>query len=204
MRPHFSITTAASLPPASLNDALSYMRVTDNDEAPLIEAMVQAANSLVEDITGRAAMRQTVTYTTPTWASITESDTRTIHLPKPPLASVTAVRYYDDTTETLTTYASSNYIVVTTAEPGFLQLDEDSDWPDLQDRADAIQIEYLAGPANPASVDRKLWLCVLLIAAAAYDNRGMMPDGGANKEWLQGMPQLEALLNTLRAGGYVA
>lgn len=203
MRPHTATTTRSKLPVATLTEAMSYLRITDASEAQMVEALLGTAVAFVEDITGRAAMRQTITLTGEDWHHLYDcADARTIPLPHPPLASVVAVRYFDAVTQVSTVWDSSNYIVVTTREPGFLQRTADATWPDVDDRADAIQIQYLAGPANHGDRDATLWVACLLVLSELYENRASSEK--PTREWLENYPQLKILLMSLRSGGYCA
>lgn len=90
---------------------------------------------------------------------------RVIELPRPPLVSVTSVKYFDvDDVEA--TLAASNYHVDTRSTPGRLVLKSTSQWPGTELReVNGVIIRYVAGYGSEASdvpaemrAAMKLWL----------------------------------------------
>lgn len=125
--------------------AKAHLRVTTTDEDTLIDDIVKAARRAIEDYSKRAMIDQT-------WLLRLDTQPRgpTLELPRCPLRSVTHVKHTTDA-GVLTTYAATNYIVDTVAEPGRIVLKTGSVWPeDLQPGA-ALEVTFVAGYGVAAS-----------------------------------------------------
>lgn len=106
--------------------------------APYLSALITAARQHVEDTTRRALITQT-------WKLYLKRFPAEIELPRAPLASVTAIAYYD-TAGDEQTVAASVYTVDTDSTPGRIYLAPDATWPtDVDDREKAITITFVAG-----------------------------------------------------------
>lgn len=151
MRPHYS-TVSRPVPEAiDYAAAADHLRVDSVADISYIESLISVACDYVGEVTGRVGTQTTLLCTAATWDDLTDGDiTGLIKLARTPLVSVTSVKYYAPDAVTLTTLDAAEYRVITTTEPGMIQpVDE---WPDVDDRADAIQITFIAGhtEANPA------------------------------------------------------
>ena len=148
------LTITPALPKAvSSGDAVTF----SNENASLL-ATLQAAVSLVESYLNRALIAQTFTYQSdgfpvskiPWWDGVKQISQQAfaahsfIELPRPPLRSISSVKYYD-LDNNLTLFASSNYFVDTLAEPGRIILNYSSSWPINVRAAAATEIIYVAG-----------------------------------------------------------
>jgi uncharacterized phiE125 gp8 family phage protein len=100
----------------------------------------------------------------------------TIHLPKPPLQSVSSVKYYT-TDNTVNTYSTDNYTVDTQggdgAKYGRIFLNQGKTWPtNLRSRI-ALQITYVAGYGDAgSSVPGAIKTAITRIVASMYEHRG--------------------------------
>ena len=65
-------------------------------------------------------------------------------MPRPPLSSVTSLKYID-TAGTQQTWSSANYIVDTSCEPGKIRLAYDVSWPDIREQYNGVEIIFVAG-----------------------------------------------------------
>jgi uncharacterized phiE125 gp8 family phage protein len=94
-----------------------------------------------------------------------------VELPRPPLASVTSIKYKDaDGTET--TWNSANYIVAAAHIPGRVVLADGASWPsDTLYPTEAIRIRYVAGWASAAVVPQSLKQSMLMLIAHWYEMR---------------------------------
>lgn len=168
------ITTQPTVEPVTVAQAKQHCRVLDAYEDDQFEAWIPAARKLVEQRTSRALTTTTFTLTACSFPS-----GRVIELPRSPLLSVVAVRYYDED-NAQQTFSSSNYRVVTPDERhGWLELDQDASWPALYDRTDAVEIEFTAGyGATADDVPAALKQAVLILVDHFYNNRSAI--GSAN------------------------
>lgn len=212
MRPQYTIVTDVATEPVSYADAAAHLRVDSTDDQTYIEALVAVSREYVDQLTGRVSAAMTWKLTAPSWESIFEQvdahavsviDPRkgllswigsdyVIPLRRTPLVSVSSVKYYAPDAVALTTMSASAYRVVTAAEPGLIQLVDAP--PSVDDRVDAIQIEFVAGAA--ASELQKH--AIKLMVANLYENR--MPVAFTSCQEIE--HTLGALLNLLKKGGW--
>jgi uncharacterized phiE125 gp8 family phage protein len=95
-------------------------------------------------------------------------------LPRPPLSSVTWIKYYDASTDTLTTLDSAYYSVRTPwRAPGTIELAPDYEWPDVyMDRTYPVTIRFVAGYGDIDDVPNAIKRAVRLLVAWQYRFRG--------------------------------
>lgn len=103
-----------------------------------VSALIAAATDRVESHLGRALITRTLAVT------IDRFDCQKIELPYPPLVEVDAVRYLDDD-GTQQTLDDSMYRVLTSNEPGSIELAYNESWPTSRPVSEAVEIEYKAG-----------------------------------------------------------
>lgn len=108
--------------------------------------LMSAATQEVERIANRAILSQTLVLRLDRFPA----GRGRIHLPRPPLQSVTSVKYYD-TNGDQQTLATTVYKVLTAQEPGQIALKYGQTWPSVYAEAEAVEIEYVAGYADTAS-----------------------------------------------------
>lgn len=168
MMMRMKLTTAPASEPISLTEAKLHCRIDGSTEDNLLTMLIQAAREAVETQTNRALINQTWTayldaFPTCGW----------FYLPKPPLVSVSSVKYYD-TDNTLQTLASTEYDVgAIGTTPARIALAQDKSWPSsLRERPDAVQIAYTCGFGSAASsVPAALRHAMLLYIGHWYENR---------------------------------
>lgn len=161
-----TVYAAAGGEPVSRSAALLHLRVDHDDDDPLIEALIAAARQHVENVTWRALVTQTLELTLDAWPSGDR-----IELPRPPLQSVTSVKYIDSA-GVEATFAASNYHVVTRGEPGRIVLAYGASWPSVTLRtAGAITVRYVAGYGLATAVPEMLKQAILLLVGHWYENR---------------------------------
>lgn len=160
-------------PPASaaitLAEAKTHLRVEHDVENDYLPGLVAAAEALVsgrDGWTGRALLPQTWRMTLP---GFPVGDC--IRLPFPPLVSVTHVKYYD-TNNAQQTFSADNYAVVTTDTPGKVELLATKGWSSAYSRYDAVEVQFVCGYADAASVPAPIKHAILIVLAALYRNRG--------------------------------
>ena len=139
---HTKVYTAATVYPVTVNEVKDYLRVTDGyDDAMLSDAIKQATAEL-EGATRRSFVNATYDDVYDGWP-IHERDSAVVH--RNPLVSVTSIAYIDNN-GTTQTWASSNYDVDTTSEPGRIALADNATLPLLDyDYDNTVTIRYVAG-----------------------------------------------------------
>jgi len=139
--------------------ALSLVPVI-NDENELVDNLVSAAAAWAEDeILWRALGQQTLRYTCRRFPFATDPDYRSpgiIELPKPPLVSVSSVKYIDRD-GVLQTMDPADYVVDVASEPGRIYPAYGTIWPTVRGEPGAVRVEYVAGYATiPAQIKAAL------------------------------------------------
>lgn len=158
------LITAPTVEPVSVETAKLFLRVDDTSDDALITSLIKAAREKGEELSRRAFITQTWEMTMDEWPHELEMD-----LLRPPLQSVTSVKYIDlDDVEH--TVDSSTYYAVTKREPGelvFKSLESTS----LR-REGAITVRYVAGYGDAAShVPERIKSAILSLVAYWYENR---------------------------------
>ena len=130
--------TESSIWPVSLDEAKDHLRVTNDDDNTYIQSLIYAVTRLGEIITRRA-------FYTSTWRLYLDClPDKLILLPKPPLQSVTHVKYFDSS-DIQQTLASTEYVVDAISKPARICRAFGSSWPSTYDRPNAVEIEFIAG-----------------------------------------------------------
>lgn len=127
------------LEPVSLAEAKAHLNVTSSDDDALIQGFITAARQLAENIT----RRQLVTATYEGYLDAFPAGGE-ILLPKPPLQSVTSIKYLD-TDGVEQTLEPSIYLVDAQSTPGRVLLAPEQNWPQTKAQANAVTVEFVAG-----------------------------------------------------------
>lgn len=192
-----TLITAPAAEPVTTAELKAQLRIVRSNEDTLLDRLITAARIIVE----KAQWRQLITATWSVSCRAFPEGTCPIKLPFPPLQTVTHVKYYD-TSDTLTTFASTKYdVLVPTSGPGLIQLDTAEAWPEvIGGRSDAVQIQFVCGyGAAGSSVPATTKSAILMLAAELYTNRAATPGGSAAMiaavEWsnaIESLIQIEA------------
>lgn len=192
------LITAPTAEPVTLAEARAHLKDPDVSDDPMIVAMITAARQRAEAETGRQLM--SATWDLHLDAFPVED---VIVLPRPPLQSVTHVKYYDDD-GVQQTLSSALYHVDTVSEPARIVLVDGQDWPDTEERPNAVTVRFVAGyqdaydvpAASATTVPAAIRQWILLQVGAIYENR-QAADGGAMAATAV-LPFVDALLDPYR------
>lgn len=173
----WKVTTAPTREPVTLQEAFAQLRVTNNDERDLISDMVKAARQYVEKFSRTSLVTQTITLEMDCFPG---SDFK---LPAPPLVSVTSIKYID-TGGTEQTASTDLYLVETNTNerPGRIRLKYNQTWPGLRGDPNGVEIIYVAGYGEPASVPDHYKHAIKLLVGHWYVNRESVVVGTVSKE----------------------
>lgn len=162
-----TLTTPPAVEPVTTSEAKTHMRITASDEDTYIGTLIKAARLDSELVQHRQFITATYTLTLDRFPTCDYID-----LPRPPLQSVTSVKYYD-TGGTLQTFSSGNYTVDTSTAPGRIYVDWDTGWPtDVDDRRNAVQIVFVAGYGNASTdVPQTTLQAIKIKVAHWFENR---------------------------------
>lgn len=178
MQQYLELTTAPANDPITLADIKAHLRVGNTKSDDYLSALIKVATEHFDGHEGllrRALITQTWTLYREEFhdcPSRFRYSTR-VYFPLPPLQSVTSVKYYDEN-NVLQTFDAANYRVhVRKGGQGFLELLDDVSWPALYDRADAVQIEFVAGYGDDTDdVPAPLKHAIRLVCSDLWGNRG--------------------------------
>ena len=165
------LDTAPTSEPITTTAAKSHLRVTVADDDTLIDNLVKAAREYAETATRRALITQTWLLKADDFPSLSND---VIHVPLPPLQSVTSIIYVDTDGDTKT-WAASNYDVSAPkgehAGHGRIALAFGETWPSTREQIDAVTIEFKAGYGNASAVPQGIILAMMMLFAHWYDHR---------------------------------
>lgn len=160
-----------------------HLRVdADDEEVRANTVLIPAASEWVEGVTGRQLITATWSFWWPSFdaacaeaAKYCKFPSDTILIPKPPLSSVTWVKYYD-ASNVQQTWASTNYVVVAPAGPkcgpGWLRPVPTATFPTTYERPDAVELKAVCGyGATYASVPGGLAAAMLLLVGEQFERR---------------------------------
>ena len=183
------VQTAWATNAVSIADFKLFARIdsSDTSENALIESLVFLAQDMAEAYTGRAITQQTLklfldrlpynrdenlregVYTAPDLNVSADY----IVLPKPPVVSITHVKYYSND-NTASTFAASNYYSDVDSYSARVVLKNGVSWPTLTElrQANAYEVQYVAGYGNAASdVPKPIVQGIKMLALHLYENR---------------------------------
>lgn len=148
--------------PVSVSEAKVHSRIILDDEDALIESQLRAARMHVENLTGlqlcTAAWR---------WSGVYYPCT----LPRPPLQTVSSVKYIE-TDGTWTTVAASNYQIDNLCRPARIESAYGTFWPSPRSQSSAsVLIDFISGFGGPEDVPANIKHAILLLFASMYENR---------------------------------
>lgn len=143
----------------------AHSHIDTSDDDAKIAALISAATEDTQSFLWRQLCTATFTLTLDRfpWSDY-------IDLPRPPLQSVTHVKYYD-LSNNLQTLSSSDYEVDTSTEPGRIYIDRSTGWPSVYDRRNAVEIRFVAGYGAASAVPEMIRQSIFLKAAHWYENR---------------------------------
>lgn len=178
------LITAPTVEPVSLTTVKSYLRIDGTDSDTLLTSLIAAGRAYAEAFQNRA-------YLTQTWeASFDSFPDSPFELPKPPLASITSIKYMDsDGAES--TISSSDYQVDPDSTPGRVALKDGKSWPSvtLQPLA-GVKVRFVCGNTTAASVSSLTVNAILAYVSYFYDN----PTGTEVPPWIKALLNLERLV----------
>lgn len=167
-----TLFTAPTDEPINVEEAKLFAKIHGAADDTLVKALIKAVRIAGEAKSDRAFVTQTWDFFLdgfPEWE---------LRVPKPPLQSVTWVKYYAPGESTLTTLSASDYLVSTAREPGIITPAVDEEWPATEDRVDAVQIRFVAGYGAPAAVPEDIRTMIKVGVLWRETNRASLEDVG--------------------------
>ncbi len=181
----YRVTVPPTWEPVALIEARAQCRVIDTAEDDYIAGLIKAAREHCEDIYGWAYSQRTMELWLEEWPCEDE-----ISLPRPPLVSVSSVKYYD-INDVEYTLPATDYYVNTIAEPGQVHLRAYKSWPSITLRDyNAVCITYTCGYATPEAVPEKVKLALKLLVGHWFENREDSQSGTVNRTIENGLARI--------------
>lgn len=149
-----------------LDEVKAHCRVEIDDDDDALEALIAAATDYVECDGSRTVVSTTFDLPVCGWWP------GELAIPRPPLQSVTTVKYYD-AAGTLATLTAGNYQVRTPwKQPGSIVWTPSYTLPSSQSgRQWPVVIRFVAGIADPESIPKLVKQAMLLLIEHWYDER---------------------------------
>lgn len=200
---------APAIEPVTLAEAKLHCRVDTTDEDASFTRWIQGAREQAEHLLERSLLPQTWEWTQdrfgyfrligmenflPNPAERIPFEATRIVLPRPPVTSVTSVKYLDST-GALQTLDPSFYVVDIDNEPGGITLAPGKAWPSTYNVPNAVRVRYVAGYADAASVPANIKNFILLLVGTMFRFRELDIDSA---QALQRSPHLVGLLDRER------
>ena len=161
-----------TIEPLTVQEASDWARITDTVEDDIVEGLIRSARSHVETLTGRALITQT-------WDLYLDAFPCQINVPKPPLQSVTYIKYLD-ANGALQTLATSEYTVDNKSEPARIVPAYGKTWPSTRCDLNAVQVRFVAGyGAEADQVDARapeLRQAIGVLVGTMYEHREVTDD----------------------------
>lgn len=167
MNRSITVTSAPAATPVSVAEAKTHLRVTQSTDDTYIGTLIDAATLEAERYLGRSLITQTLVLRLDAWPA-----DGIIHLPRPPVASVTSV-VYQDTAGAQQTLDASEYFRALYGDDMRLVFAEDATWPDLESgNPTPIKVTYVAGYGSAgSSVPALIKAGILFLVAHLYEQR---------------------------------
>lgn len=161
------LTTRSSVLPVPVSELRKQLELQADDTTHTehLERVIERASRWIERRTRRAMLDQT-------WTLTLDAFPVRIELPRPPLISVTTVRY-EDVNGTWQTWSSSNYRVIDSRRPAIVKPIIGVAWPETSGEPQCVEVVYRAGYGTTAeTVPEDLREAVVQLSAYLFSNRG--------------------------------
>tara|TARA_R100000654_G_scaffold66676_4_gene95006 strand:+ start:1908 stop:2570 length:663 start_codon:yes stop_codon:yes gene_type:complete len=182
-----TVVTGPSAQPVEDNEIKRALRIATDDSTHnnLIGTARSTATAIVSEYLGRSLINQTLKLSLDALPYENENIpiqegvsvgpymsfiSRAIHLPKPPLQSVTHIKTFNDS-DTATTLATSVYYVDTNSEIGRAVLRRGEVWGEMLRVANSMEITYVAGYGSASGdVPIAIRQAIITMAVNIFEN----------------------------------
>lgn len=161
-------TSAPASFPITRVEAKAQLVVDHSDDDAYIDALIGAATTAVEQMTGRPLITQT-------WAMSFQNPPALVRLPKLPVQSVSSIAYFDRDNASQTATVSDFYLMKDD-EKAWLEPKSGSVWPQTYDRDDAITVTFVCGYGGASDVPSPLSHAIKMLVSHWYENREVIGD----------------------------
>lgn len=169
-----TLITGPTREPVTLAEARAQCRIDSTAEDGFIAGDILAARQHVEIHTRRAMLAQT-------WDQTEDELGTEIVLLKPPVQSITSVKYLDASGVEQTMNASQYRLVQRKTGEFVVVPTYGVTWPAVQAVESAVTVRFIAG-YTPETFPEPLRKAILLLVSYWYDNRSAVDDRGTAAE----------------------
>ena len=170
---NLQVVTAPALEALSLEEVKRHVRVEldSTDEDDYLRGLLLAVKDWAEGETSRALLTQTLAL------RLDRFPAGRVHLPRPPLQSVTSITYLDSNNVLQTLGATLYQVVGARITPdahapcGYVQPAYSTSWPSTYPVPECITITYVAGWASAEATPQRIKQAMLLMVGDLYANR---------------------------------
>lgn len=185
-------STAPTTTALTLSEAKAQLRVTHTREDDLIVDYIKAATRMLEDRANRCFVTQTRQLKLDDFDDCRYVQGRRVRPPRSPLKSVSSITYVKTNGNT-TTLPSSDYVVSTGDDPGYIAEAYNATWPSVYAQPNSVTVTYVAGHSTVSSgVPSHIKQAVRMVVDHWYRNRGAILTGTISKEIELGVDALLA------------
>jgi len=158
------LITAPATEPITLLEAKDHLKITETAEDALIAIWIEVARDYCERYQNRAYITQTWELALDEWP-----ENEIISIPKPPLQSVTSIKYYD-TAGKETEFPKTDYEVDTYSQPGRISPGYGKSWPSTILRPmNGIIIKFVTGYTG--AVPERVKQAIKVLVGHLHENR---------------------------------
>lgn len=178
---NYKIITPVTAEPVTLAEIKDFLRLTaitytdsviseETAEDYLLSSLITAAREYCEGVTGRALVEQTIEAYLDGFPCGREK--WYIELPRPPLQSVTSLKYTDNTGAETTMIVNTDYIVDLDSNISRIVLPYGANWPSFTPYPiNPIKVTYVAGYSDTDPIPKTIKQAMLLLIGHWYANR---------------------------------
>lgn len=148
---YLQVTIEPTAEPVTVDDVKARLRLTNTIDDAMLAGNITQARQFAEKISHRSLALKTYLGTEDRFPYPREP----IRVDRPPLVSVTSIKYYDDTL-TQQTWDSSEYWVAKAQEPGLILPKPGLIYPSTARVPSAVEVVFTAGAAIPADWQRTI------------------------------------------------
>ena len=167
----------------------AWNKIDSSDDDTVVELIERAVHNWAKEYTNRTLTTVTYNlfidsvydYDIPIYEGFYtgydgQLNKRSIILPKSPVASVTHIKYYDDS-DNATTFATTNYYLDNASVPAKIVLRKGASYPSSLRVANGIEIKYVAGYGATTAIPYDIKSACLAYSAYLFEHRGDLLDG---------------------------
>jgi uncharacterized phiE125 gp8 family phage protein len=194
------IITPVATEVVSLDEVKSHCRIIGSSEDTYLSGLIKRARGYVEQRTGAAIGEQTLQLLLDAFPVNELGRSAGIRLERPPLRTVTWVKYLDADGVEQTLDSSSYYVDEAQLRAWICPASSTTDWPETLDAVNAVRVEYVAGHTQASFDQEPAKQFLLMLVGALYENRELFVAGGGAEVELKFVHRLLDRLDVPRFG----